>query len=136
MRGKHPQPSQDGVRSVGDSSCVGGEGMNNMQSYVVDELCYERGESYTTLGQSGPGAMSAGFAALHSPSRHLVEYTIILQLQCQALEGGRREPVNVPEKEGINRHTFRQMTGICSQKTSKYPFGGKNTDLLVICAEI
>lgn len=42
MRGKHPQPSQDGVRSVGDSSCVGGEGMNNMQSYAVDELCYER----------------------------------------------------------------------------------------------
>lgn len=83
MRGKHPQPSQDGVRSVGDSSCVGGEGMNNMQSYAVDELCYEReGGSYITLGQSGPGAMSARFAALHSPSRHLVEYTIILQLQC------------------------------------------------------
>lgn len=67
------------------------------------------GGSYTTLGQSGPGAMSARFAALHSPSRHLVEYTIILQLQCQALEGGRREPVNVPENEGINRHTFRKM---------------------------
>lgn len=53
MRGKDPQPSQDGVRSVGDSSCVGGESMNNMQSYAVDELCYERGRVTQRLVRVG-----------------------------------------------------------------------------------
>lgn len=68
MRGKHLQPSRDGVRRVGDCSCVGGEGMNTMQGYGVDELRYERGFSYTTQPIQFSGCVGReGWQSWHDP---------------------------------------------------------------------
>lgn len=100
MCGKHPQPSQNGVRSVGDSSCVGTEDMNNMKGYVDDKLRYEKEEGYTTPGQRLK-TTTARSAKLRTPSRHLVKCTIIYQLQCQAPKESRRKQENVPEEANI-----------------------------------